>query len=1094
MNDREKLPNESEQDFARRLVELHEKIKMGETPAPSTGQNAGTESLTELLAFMEQVRQIDPTLLVPDGTEAETQPDKLHLPQKLNAVDTAPTSMNDTPAELPSIDVTTSSEGETEATLPTTASNLSVVQLGRFQIQELIGKGGFGVIYAAYDSQLERRVAIKIPKPEALLSSTLRKRFLREGRAAACLSHPNIVAVYEVGKQGPICFMATELIDGPNLNRWTRDRSFDSKSAAQIMVQIADAIQHAHSRGILHRDLKPANILMDGEVPKVTDFGLAQRLEEIGDELSANTDILGTPAFMSPEQATGNRELIDFRTDVYGLGTVLYFLLTGQPPFSAGSPIELLDAVRHREPKPPKLLNQQIPLDLQAICLKSLEKSPDHRYSSAHEFQRDLENYLNGLPTRARPIGRYRRLIRWSRRNPVLAAVSAAATLFLIFGLIASSIGWWQTTKALSRESEAKQDAEAQRAETQRRYQQAKDAVDQYYSKVADNQLFDAPGLTLLRQELYEQALSYYQQFLAENEDDDQLRLEMAETHSAIGQILREMGQPGQALNHFQSSLQLHQLVNQKIDDSDSAVAHCQILRRIAAVQFELGNLDEATIALESGLAALDPFITGSNEYQSTVSTYAQLLSQLGRVLHETRQPELAKSHLQRAVKLGEELTVSSPDSAEFARQLIESRQNLAVVQRSMGQVPAAEQLAIDNVAAAKAILAHDRANFSDQDGLAKCLYNRARYQLMRGGFSEAIDGLQEARNIYEGLTIVFPNTSVYHRQKANVSTAFAIALAETGALETACTEFEAAEAALKQAIELDSNAAEVKSDLASVSSNYGTVLADKLGRLPEAKERFLAVREIFQELLDETPNSVTNLRGLISCNVNLAGITESSGDHPMALDYANKALDELADLLQQQPDNPQVIYLHRQALWNRASAFDGLDRYSESISDWNEMLLNCPPGQQTAVKMRLAATLTKNGELAQAIGMVYQNDSSEVVDPKGAFYCGQACSLIAKALDQMEAEDHNILVAEVNALLVAQVDLKSGTFAPLEELSPVEWELKAMDSLEAAANAGFFNHQRNLAMLDSDAFLNLRERDDFEGWIDRLSVPSTEK
>ena len=301
----------------------------------------------------------------------------------------------------------------------------------RFRIQGVLGRGGFGLVFQAEAPDLGGPVAVKTPLPGALANPELRARFLREARAAARLDHPHIVRVLDVGEAGPLCYLVTAYVPGPNLAQWLRaqETGVPVRVAAEIVQILAEAIHFAHKAGVLHCDLKPGNVLMGpgpDPDPKVTDFGLAQVTGDPGD-LTHTGQVLGTPLYMAPEQAAGQRKQLNAQTDVYSLGVILYELLVGHTPFPPGPAAELLYRVIHEEPPAPRIHRPDISPELQAVCLRCLEKHPGKRYATAADLADDLGRFLRGQRTRARPIRWDQRVGRWCRRRPGMASLAGCA-------------------------------------------------------------------------------------------------------------------------------------------------------------------------------------------------------------------------------------------------------------------------------------------------------------------------------------------------------------------------------------------------------------------------------------------------------------------------------------------------------------------------------------------------------------------------------------------------------------------------------------------------------------------------------------------
>jgi serine/threonine protein kinase/tetratricopeptide (TPR) repeat protein len=317
---------------------------------------------------------------------------------------------------------------------PTVARMLK--DFGDYEVLEEIGHGGQGVVYRARQKSLNRIVALKVIGLAHWATEAHVKRFRTEAEAAASLNHPSIVPIYEVGERDGACYFSMGLVEGGQLDAVAKREPIPIRHAAELIAKLARTVSYAHEHGILHRDIKPGNILLDsaGE-PHLTDFGLA-RLVESESNVTHTLEVLGTPSYMAPEQAVGNNAAVSRLTDVYGLGAVLYQLLTGQPPFAGGTTYETIKLLLDTEPRQPRLLNPKVDRDLSTICLKCLDKDPQGRYSSALALAEDLERWAKYEPIQARHTGVITRSRKWVQRNPTSALLAAS-----VVALIAA-IGW----------------------------------------------------------------------------------------------------------------------------------------------------------------------------------------------------------------------------------------------------------------------------------------------------------------------------------------------------------------------------------------------------------------------------------------------------------------------------------------------------------------------------------------------------------------------------------------------------------------------------------------------------------------------------
>lgn len=311
-------------------------------------------------------------------------------------------------------------------------------RIDHFEVRRILGEGTFGAVYLAWDTELERQVALKIPRGSDLRGDSSRL-FLREARAAAAISHPNVVSVHEIGQHNDSIYIACQYIEGITLREFLRAYPVSFDEMARLLIRILNAIAYFHDKQIIHRDIKPGNILLDGDnEPYVADFGLARR--ELPDEVTVTKSghIVGTIGYMAPEQARGEVQSLSGRTDVYAVGVILYEMLTEQRPFMAGSSHTVLHHILHSEPKPPRRINPKVPRDLQTICLKALEKSQDDRYQSARDMAEDLQRFLDRKPIVARPASVLDIAVKTLRRNKLTACLLTLTVAVIVWSAVQS--------------------------------------------------------------------------------------------------------------------------------------------------------------------------------------------------------------------------------------------------------------------------------------------------------------------------------------------------------------------------------------------------------------------------------------------------------------------------------------------------------------------------------------------------------------------------------------------------------------------------------------------------------------------------------
>jgi tetratricopeptide (TPR) repeat protein/tRNA A-37 threonylcarbamoyl transferase component Bud32 len=454
--------------------------------------------------------------------------------QRISPSDPTEPSPSDPTEPSPSGQIAPSPSGQ----IAPSPSKTALPAISGYQILDTLGRGGMGVVYKARQVRLKRLVAIKMIL-SAYAHGEEHARFRAEAEAVARLQHPNIVQIYEVGEAQNRPFIVLEFVDGVSLQQKLARQSLPARTAALLLETLARAVEAAHRAGIVHRDLKPANILLAGDVsmavdqcvPKITDFGLAKQIDE--DVVQTRSgDVLGTPAYMAPEQAAGLNDKIGPPADIYALGSILYEALTGRPPFTAATVFEILEQVRSNEPMPPRRLQPKLPRDLETICLRCLDKRPLRRYESAEALADDLRRFLHSEPIRARRVRLWERAVKWMRRRPAAAALLC---LLLVVAVAVPVVGLLFSAQWVKTQREVQKRLDERRAEVQELIAQGQTAADGNDWTRADEKLKTAtekidavPALEDLRHRVDEEripvtarleAMAAYRSFVQDRDD-----------------------------------------------------------------------------------------------------------------------------------------------------------------------------------------------------------------------------------------------------------------------------------------------------------------------------------------------------------------------------------------------------------------------------------------------------------------------------------------------------------------------------------------------------------------------------------------------
>jgi serine/threonine-protein kinase len=991
----------------------------------------------------------------------------------------------------------------------------------RYRVLRLHATGGLGQVSLAFDEQLRREVALKEIQPRHADRADNRARFLREAEITARLEHPGVVPVYgldsdEVGRP---CY-AMRFVRGESLRdaiagfhradqarRDPTERALALRGLLRRFLDVCNTVAYAHSRGVIHRDVKPANVMLgDFGETIVVDWGLARVGVPVGatsspaDQNGASTrlyepltaggeseststqqgQVVGTVAFMAPEQARGEQEQVGPGSDVFALGALLYCLLTGQPPYRGGSRAEQLEEARRGEPPPARQVNPRVPAALEAVCRKAMAPAVAARYRSAGELAGEVERFLADEPVLAYREPAAVRVLRWARRHRTLVS---SGVVLLLAGVVGLALGLWavrleqaetarqrdHAEENLERAVEAEKEAKANLARAEANLTLARQAVGECFGLAREHPLLQADRARKVRKLLMEKTLPFYQNFRQQRPDDPALAAEQAEYLSRVGYITAEIDRKAEAVRNYEQALVVYQRL---VKGNPSAVHRARLAgvwTNLSNLQRDMGKPAEALRSCNQACALLVELTRahpGVADYQTDL---ADAYLSRGYLLKELGRPEEALKDHERARDLHQALRTAHPKVAQYQAALARSLNNLGNFQRETSK----QMLALASYRQALEIRqaltkAHPTVAEYRAD-LAGSLNNLGLLLRETGSPAEALRSFEQARDLQVELTRDYPEVIQYRADLArtwnNVGLMFARA---RGKEQEAQKSFEQARDIWQALTRWQPEVTAYRAEMANVFNSLG-VLQGNRGKYAQARQSYEQARAIRQVLAKAHPEVTRYQVTLAGTCTNLGNTFRQAGQPAQSLGSYAEALALLQAVHRREPDNRMARVFLRNSHIGRARALGLLGRHQDAVADWDDALRLDEGRLGPLLRYHRALALARAGEHLRAVQQAEQ--VARIDNLPGPLAAGLAGVYAVSA--QVAAREAGRPLAER--------DKRSEQYARA-----------AVALLERARQAGYFADRQGAQWLKKDAELDfLRPRDDFRQLLSRVEGAS---
>lgn len=870
-------PSESDDRLIAVLDEYAAALERGDAESPSDFANRHRDCGAGLVGYLDGVRAIHAAV--------ESARDRDFDVSGQGRLDAAP---NDAPGAA-TFDV---------------AGDRPPRSVGDYFIVREIGRGGMGVVYEAQEQSLRRRVALKVLPFAAVLDQRQISRFRNEAQAAAGLHHTNIVPVFAIGQERGVHYYAMQYIEGQTLAQAIAELRRQSgvgsspdattapegaasalaptpvpaspsevattlgknpsapsffRGAAKLAADAADALQHAHDLGVVHRDVKPSNLLVDerGKV-WVADFGLARMQTDLG--VTATGDVVGTLRYMSPEQARGRADQIDGRTDVYALGASLYELVTLRHAFPGEDRVRLLESLERDEPTAPRRHNPAIPVDLENIVLRAMEKDRDARYASAADLRDDLLRFLDGRPTIARPPSVADRVGKWMRRRRKTVTVAAAALGVVAVVSLASAV---LVNQARQRLSVALEQSETHRARAERLLDQARGVLDRFGGELSD-QLAVTPGAETIRSRALEDTLAYYRYFLAESEGDPRLAVSAAETRIRAAAVAERLGDFAEAEKLYDDAAEsLEALVARSPDDVVATAWLARCLDNRGLLLSQQGDAEAAAAKLRRAVELRRGLLAEKPNDPALMAHLAAALSDAASVTEADA--ATARRQLEEAIALLGKARRVDADDLGHARRLAVAHNSLASLVRKTDPVRAGQEC--DRAVEQLTTLAKNEPGVDVyRADLAMAYSNRGALAAELGQWASAAEAYHDAA---AELALLADRSPLVPRHRSELALALAsegAALSRVGKIKESDAVFDRAQRELETLVQSFPSTDRYTRSLAALWNNRGVVLRDS-GRLDEASIAFATSVKLEEQRIAESDSSGPTLLAMQYAN-----------------------------------------------------------------------------------------------------------------------------------------------------------------------------------------------------------------------------------